>query len=186
MGATLLREATALTSDDAAQLFAMATSIEGEDKGKLLEALLRGLAPDASARPLVQAFLAQALLHGLPEFQDACDRSLAIGATLWEAPRLRGELLAIVLDAQLKVLPPTASSVQRMQLRFEDLIPLLDEADPAKVAWWVTYIQFVQRAAHHGCAGGLPSSSTLHWRALRSVVDQALYTEKAQQLQLDS
>lgn len=182
--ATMLREATALTADDAAQLFAIAR--EDEDKGKRLEALLRGLSPDASGRPLVQVFLAQAIRKGLPEFQDACDRALAIGATLWEAPRLRGELLAIVLDAQLKVLPPTASSVQRMQLRFEDLLSLLDDADPEKADWWVTYIQFVQRAAHHGCAGGLPNSSTLHWRAMRSVVDQALFTEKSQQMQLDA
>jgi len=92
---------------------------------------------------------------------------------------------AIVLDAQLKVLPPNANSVLSLQTKFEDLLTLLNDADPAKVDWWVAYIQFVQRAAAYGCAGGLPSSTTLHWRAMRSVTNQELFIEKTQQLQVD-
>merc|ERR1712216_467142 len=145
------------------------------DAGEVLGVLLRAMATESSVRPLVEAFLTKAILQGLPEFQAASDIALAIGAKLWEAPLLRVELHAVLLDAQLKVLPATTASVQRLQSRFEELLGLLHSADPAKVDWWVKYIEFVQRAASHGCAGSLPSSATLHWRAMKDVDDQALY-----------
>jgi len=92
--AQLLRQATDLTAADAARLFAMATPKEdGEEAAKVLEALLKALGPDDSARPLVQAFLSKTLPSGTAEFKAACDKVQAIGATLWEAPRLRAELL---------------------------------------------------------------------------------------------
>jgi len=178
----MLREASDLTSTYAAQIFAVITSKQATGADEVLDALLHALVKGASPRPLVEAFLAKALLQGLPAFHAACTVVLAIGAKLWEAPQLRAAMLAVVLEGELRVSTPTASSAQSLQAKFEELVTLLHDADPAKVDCWVQYLEFVQQASHYGCAEGLPTMTTLHWRAMRSVADQALYTERSQKL----
>jgi len=201
--AALLRSMQDVESDDAVQLFLLVVaSTDGTLGGapsvtaeSAFEALLRALAPGAQARPLVDMFLAEALSRGSPsDFVAACDRLVAIAARIWEVPQVRTEVLVAVLDAELRVcgdLSATAAAVgplsqekgrqhaaRRLCTRFEELLVALDDNDVRKVDWWVRYVAFVQRAAEWGCSSCTPSSSDLHWRAMRSVADQAVYSEK--------
>lgn len=165
-----------------------------------LETLMRGLATTARCEPLVSAHLAQGLVSGSHSgFSSACEEVRSVAARVWDLPGRRAEMLACVLDAELR----TCSSVlfqagaqsaavaeaHRLVGRFEELLSSLDDADPGKEDWWVRFLEFVQRFGRwgvssglKGVSGSLPDTTDLHWRAMRSVANQASYSEKAHKL----
>lgn len=185
----ILKEASGLSSDEAVRLFTMA--VDGCEKpymtiGKpgdhVFETLVRRLASDASPLHLLKAYLTQSLSNGLSDFNKACDHVIAVSAKLWEMPQRRTELLAGIIHSQVRVLPTLPAYLSQLKDRFEELLGMLNDADPAKIDWWIDYIQFVQRAIHHGSGSNLPHPTSLHQRAMRSVANQALYTERSQKV----
>jgi len=134
----------------------------------------------------VTSFLAQALAQGgHPEFSRCCQEVRKVAVNLWEAPGLRVELLAALLEAELRVpgSAQTTAEVKRVCANFEELLNLLGEGrSPHAVDWWLRYSSFAQRAGSWEGVSGVPSPSDLHMRALRAVPDQALYQERATRL----
>mmetsp|Transcript_36558 Transcript_36558/g.104026 ORF Transcript_36558/g.104026 Transcript_36558/m.104026 type:complete len:631 (-) Transcript_36558:96-1988(-) len=161
----------------------------------VLEVALRSLAPGHDPHPIVSAYLSQALARGgTSAFQQACQESRQVAAKLWDFPRCRAQLLASALDAELRCcsmsMISTLASKPGLQAtalseHFEELLRSLKDEDPAKPEWWIRYMNFVQSASSWNggvVVNGLPTIMDLHWRAMRSVPDQAVYSEQAQRL----
>ncbi|CAE8640221.1 unnamed protein product, partial [Polarella glacialis] len=135
-------------------------------------------------------FHAANFVMSCPILAGDCDLVLGSGSgrvavNLWEAPGLRVELLAALLEAELRVpgSAQTTAEVKRVCANFEELLNLLGEGrSPHAVDWWLRYSSFAQRAGSWEGVSGVPSPSDLHMRALRAVPDQALYQERATRL----
>jgi hypothetical protein len=168
----------------AMMLYALATG--KADSGALDEAqfeqLLRSLRAGVYAAQLIRARLMEALAQGRDLFQAACSQLQALATRLWEAPSLRMEVLAAVLDAELRVYTPVEAPAKRMRKSFEELLDALQDNDPDKVEWWLRYVEFSQRLGRCGRNREVPDPTELHWRAMRSVSEQSLYTERAHHL----
>jgi len=180
----VVRAARELEASEAAQLLLLAVGAAQEapsdspDKTRsTFEELLRTLRKGASPQPLVGAFLGEALSRGAAEFRAACDTVWAVAGQLWEAPETRAQLLAAALDAELRVATPSAAAARRLRDHFEELLTSLQD-DAEKVEWWLRYAEFAQRAASWGCGRQLPRPDDLHYRAMRSVPDQAAYSDR--------
>lgn len=165
----------------------------------LLEVLVRALAADAASAPLVVAHIAQGLAAGGQEgLRAACDEARQAAKTLWDLPRRRAEVLAAALDAELrcssaallsaKGAAAAAQLARRLGGCFEELLSELKDDNPEKELWWIRYVELVHRAGSWGIGDDrrgkrcLPSTTDLHWRALRSVPDQARYNERVHRL----
>lgn len=179
--AEIIRKARCLTPHDAARLLLLAAETDGSQVD-LLSSLLRALAPDVGVRPLLDTFLAQGLSRGTGEFRVACDNCAAVAVRLWDSPKLRATVLTTVLRLELRVYTPAQESARRLVARFEEVLTVLDDSDEEKVEWWLLYVEFAHRATAWDCGRGLPNAMDLHWRAMRSVADQSLYSEKAHRL----
>jgi len=160
---------------------------------------LRHLAADESPAPVVVAHVAAALARDGPQgVRAACDEVRDIASTtLWERPTRRAMALATALDCELRF-APTAAMVaggaglqelaKRIAARFEELLDCLADDDPEKEDWWVRYSEFSWRASQWNLAGQrgggsvVPTITDIHVRAMRSVGNQARYSEKAADL----
>lgn len=182
--------ANGLDAASAAQL--MTVNLFNSDRAaktidQYLDTLLRALANDASPQPLLQVYLAETLSQGsLTDLRNASGRALALAKTIWESPRVRAEALCSLLDMELRVLPLSDLRPQRICNRFEEVLSSIDDSNDEKVEWWVRYIEFVLRLSDMAAGAeekrGVPTMMDLHWRAMRSVANQKLYTERVHSL----
>eukprot|EP00931_Biecheleriopsis_adriatica_P058534 TRINITY_DN3487_c0_g1_i1.p1 TRINITY_DN3487_c0_g1~~TRINITY_DN3487_c0_g1_i1.p1 ORF type:complete len:654 (+),score=171.71 TRINITY_DN3487_c0_g1_i1:65-1963(+) len=191
--AALLRRASGLGANDAAQLMVLASKASDAvlaskkahvSKVTHVERLLSALEPEQSPAPIVVSALAGAMARGGDqEFQCECQHVRHVASNLWEVPGLRGAVLAAVLDCELRATSGTSpADVKRLCVCFEEVLSALREDSADSMDWWLRYIEFVQRMNVSESISGVPSASDLHWRAMRAVPDQTLYQERAQQL----
>jgi len=180
---------------DATQYLVLVTSLAAQNSDSsedtptevnthaIFEVLLRALAPETTARPLAQLLLAQALSRSISDFRATCDHLIQMTSRLWQVPRIRIELYEAVLEAELRVVALPDMPPQKTCKRFEELLSLLSNDDPRKIDWWVRYVELAHRVQKWGgCSTGVPNTSDLHWRASRSIADQALFTERYQEV----
>jgi len=180
---TIVAAARDMSPPDAARLLLVALEAAA-DPGKTLERLVRALAKDASPQLLVEAFLGQATARGQAALQEGLLCATAVASQLWDLPVKRTKLLAGVLDVLLRAQTPTAVPAKQVCDRFEELLVALKDDEDEKVEWWTRYVAFAGRAMRWGAGSAVPVTADLHMRALRSVADQAAYTERVQLLSL--
>jgi len=168
--------------------------VKVSERQRYLETALRNLAPTVAPGPVVAAHLAEALARGGGEaFQEACSDARAVAGKMWDLPERRAMVLAAVLDGELRCwgmstlarsAPKALRQAKVLTEHFEELLGQFSDDDPEKEDWWIRYVQFVQGASSLGdvVCGGMPSVTDLYWRAMRSVADQARYSEKVQRL----
>jgi len=173
-------------------------------RSRVLQAMLRNLARDAPAGPIVFAHVAEAAVRGgAADVEVACDEVREVAAQLWDQPARRSQTLGAALTCELRCLGaammggtlPAGGSARlagRLVARFEELLAQLDDRDPEKEDWWIQYMEFAHQASQWGSGGDgsvrtgdasrVPRATDLHVRAMRSVGDQASFGEKAQRL----
>lgn len=197
----IVKDASAMDAEEAVGLRLVtrpafvASSSSAMSEPPALETLLRRLVASAAARPLLTAHLSEAFAAGGQEaFRVTCDEVREVASRIWDLPQRRVEVLAAVLDAELRccgsVLSMTDGTgtvqlARRLGSYFEDILASVKDEDAEKEEWWIRYLEFVQRYSRWGFAAGgsgLPNTTDLHWRALRSVANQARYLEKAHRL----
>jgi len=190
-----------ISATDASQLFALSTasSLAGSSAPKLigeqsLAALFSALGPEEDVAPVLDAFLGEALSRGCWEYRQGCEMILKVLPRLWDSSRLRIDLLAALLSAELRcsaaatnsganpALLSAAAAPMEICRRFEDLLSALGASDARTVDWWVRYVEYATIAGNKNVRDGVPSATDLHLRAMRSIDDQALYAEKSQRL----
>eukprot|EP00928_Gymnodinium_smaydae_P027862 TRINITY_DN21407_c0_g3_i1.p1 TRINITY_DN21407_c0_g3~~TRINITY_DN21407_c0_g3_i1.p1 ORF type:complete len:630 (-),score=141.39 TRINITY_DN21407_c0_g3_i1:153-2042(-) len=178
------KSAAGLDAASAAQLLLIdaAESVPSEDQ--LVQAL-RAISPDASPQAVVHVFVSQALaLSAQSDFLLACDNAWAAISKLWDLPKLRINALLALLEAELRLPSLRVNRVKKQHAHFEELLSHLNDADGRKIDVWLMYVEFANRVSQSDSAvgSGLPSTTDLHWRAMRSVGNQALYAEKVHSL----
>eukprot|EP00913_Durusdinium_trenchii_P008336 g7830.t1 len=146
--------------------------------GREVEQVLRAIEQGQDVAPALLAVLSEVTAHkGAAAFAKACREIRKLADNLWDVPKLRALILQEVLEAELRLLHVNqAVEVKDVAKSFEEL---LSAVGPSDVFVWLRYLEFAQEV--FGSAGA-PSPSDLHLRALRSVKDQDLYREKAQQI----
>lgn len=170
-----------LQAGSAAQLLTVATAPAAGDER--LVASLKSLAPGESPGPLLDLFLAEALACGLSEFRTARSQAHKVVASLWEVPRVRVEGLEALLLSELRAVSVEDLRPKHLVARFEEVLSSLDDGEARKIDWWVRFVEFTHRLAKlNKKAEGAPTPMDLHWRAMRSVSDQTLYSEKVHRL----
>jgi len=145
-----------------------------------VDRLLRALSPGESPAPLLSTLFAESIAsEGFEGFRQRCREVRDLASNLWDLPNLRFHVLAVVLDAELR-LPGacTTAEAKRLCMHFEEIL----SAASGSVEWWLRYAAFAQRAASWDGVSGVPQLSDLHSRAMRAVSDQGAYQEKAQYL----
>lgn len=197
---TLAKKSRNVDIESATRLFLLVReeAIESKEASAqelaLLEVLLAALAPDEAAAPLLEAFLVSAIASGgASEFRRASDQALVAATRLAttstgsgpgrpERPRpfLRREAMATVLSSELRLGPiAEGAQVARLRTHFEDLLAALPDDEPEKIDWWVRYVEFAEEAGRCNLGKDVaPAAADIHWRALRSVPDQATYSER--------
>jgi len=182
---------TSLNSATGAAFAALQASSNGTLDPALFEATLRALEDEKGVEAVVTAALSSSLaLGGEAPFKEARRLGRAVADKLWDLPKRRAALLAALLESELRCrnLQTLGIGVQKKQrlLRedFEALLACLADDDEAREAWWLRYMRYVDQVSKErgGALSGLPTVMDLHWRAMRSVADQASYQEKAQEL----
>eukprot|EP00930_Biecheleria_cincta_P030076 TRINITY_DN20876_c0_g1_i1.p1 TRINITY_DN20876_c0_g1~~TRINITY_DN20876_c0_g1_i1.p1 ORF type:complete len:658 (+),score=135.61 TRINITY_DN20876_c0_g1_i1:29-1975(+) len=195
--AALLRRASGLGSTDAAQLLLVVSNSPSAPEASpaakrakkletsALEQLVRALAPGQSPAPLVAAKLANAAACGeASEFRKACDEVRNVATNCWEVPGRRAQLLAAVLDVELRAgQERSPTEAKRLVASFEELLTALagGQAEEA-TTWWLRYAEFGLRAASSWEGAKVPSQMDINTRAMRVVPDQGLFQEKMQAL----
>jgi len=164
---------------DAAQLLLLtaASKSAGQDYGSTLDELLLAVKVGEPRGSLLNAFLMEALSRGFEEFNVACNHVLKTADKLL-VPEIKMEALIAVLSAELRVYSPPQAHGLQIFTHFEDLLSRMSNNDEKKIVWWVRYIEYVLRAQRWGIGDGLPTSTELYERGMRTFTNQVLFSEQ--------
>jgi len=174
----ILKSAKGLTSADASRLLSLVLLEEPEEIDGAFGAAMLAIKADAQPSHTVSVYLSQAQAQGDSVLAAACNVVSDVAGKMWDKPAVRAGILAAALSAELHARAPDAGNAKKLSARFESLLDSIHDADPLKIDWWVRYVEFAQRAKFFGCGGEVPSGTDLNRRALRSVSNQALFTER--------